>query len=620
MTTTTATVAQSSYAVGLRHVHIDVRSSSPTTGGVYKGIGEFRIYRGGSLVKSANNVHEFAWLAAHGDEWYARYTDFTGDKGAWETGTISVTGAYAIQYYVRNSGNNANPGTSGSPFATVDHAVTQMRANLTSGQVGVIWLMEGETHTSTGSLCAGSGTARCFHFRRWGNTTTRPIVNGTTGFATGMRESFAVEGVDLVINNASGTAFYLFRFGGDASGRAAYNSWVKDCAVTGSYQNLVYVDDTGSTVSGADRAVCSWFALDNVTSAASSQRALYGYTFPQYWLIDGWDFDAPAGSANLEAPIRSGRFARCFFRGIRCTASSTSGRDSFRFIQGDASGEGAFHSCSFLDCEFYTGGAATQFRIDAAQADGQANAYVNNLTFSNCTWEAWGLGADGFAFQAHTTGTQVIQEIAFRNCYGVREINFGAGAATSYDEILLVHCYGERDDANQGTPLVRCDSTAGAFADGCFELYGCVAYYPTAGTSGTRSIVEAPTAAKVGVIQYCHIGKVDNPGGTQGIINGSAASGTNTSDVSTTYNLTAHSTTFAALNPRLTSVSSGGTQLAGTGWPHSYSIDADNKVRDASTPDAGPFEFGATTEPDNPVGGGAIAALAAVNRMMQGFQ
>jgi hypothetical protein len=47
--------------------------------------------------------------------------------------------------------------------------------------------------------------------------------------------------------------------------------------------------------------------------------------------------------------------------------------------------------------------------------------------------------------------------------------------------------------------------------------------------------------------------------------------------------------------------------LAGTGYPLALgvSIDADGYLRSATTPDAGPYEYGASTTPDDPeIGGG----------------
>lgn len=603
MTTTTLTSYASTYEVGTRHVHFDLRSSSPTTGDVYEGIGEFRVYRSGVLIESANNVHEFGWPGEDGDVVHARYSDMDGDHGDWESYTYSVSGAYSLQYYVNGStGDDADPGTSSEPFATIGQAVTTVRASLTSGQVAAIHVAEGQSYDQSGAaIWAGGTTARCVHFLRWGDASTRPAITNCQGLSTGMRESFVVDGIDLTGAAGGYAAANLTRSGGLASDRSPYNIALRNCELS-SWDRGVDWDDSGSFT---DRTVQRFIELTDVTMDQNRVFHIYGYAYPECLMFRNVALaDVTGGGAS---PIRMGRIARSYFKNWTVLPTASATENSARLIMGNASGEGAMHSVSFDQCQFKLHGTYG-LRLES---DSTGN-WMNNITWNACEFDSEATSAVNEEINANG---KVTTDVMFRNCSFGQPIYFNTNASVSngYDNIRFVNCIGSRRNWI-GEGIVRTGGDATTVADDCFEGHSCAAHWaPDPDRSDdTRSFFQVPTAAKVASATYIHLGKAgpdDTP--DQGIINGSTATGTNSSTYSTTFNLTASGWVFGALDAELTSATVGDTELAGTGKPHDYSIDANGFLRHATTPDAGPFEFGGSTAPDNPDVGGVTYTLTA---------
>ena len=402
-----------------------------------------------------------------------------------------------------------------------------------------------------------------------------------------MRESFVIDDIN-VAGPGSGDFVNLFRFGGVGSDRSPYDCAVLRCDAS-SFDRGIAFDD--STVTSADRQYQRFLCLEDVEFDQMGTFHLYGYAYPECWLFRDvlfLDTITPGGS-----PIRFGRLARSYFENWRVTPSASAVANAHRFIMGDGAGEGAMHSISFSDCKFLVRG----FFGIRMESDDRAN-WVNNISWSDSEFD--GQSAPSFSVEAHASGLD-FHSIAFRNCYSGREHIYSTNAAlaSGYDKIRYYNCASSREDwAGEGV-FVRTGGDAASIADGCFEAHSCFGYFSIAGNDDTRSLFQVPTAAKVGSVTYSRIGKVDSPAGTQGIINGSAPSGTNGSDVSTTYNLTGSGATFGDFDPELTS-DTGDNELIGAGMPHAYSIDANGFLRDASTPDVGPYEYGASAEPEGP--------------------
>lgn len=590
MTTTNLSSYASTYGVGRRHVHFDVRSSTPTSGAVYEGIGEWRVERGGSIIHRTNNSHEFAWLGLDGDVVWARFTDFDDNAGDWEPYTFSVTGTHAATFYINGSTGNdtTGDGSSGSPWATIGKGVTELRAVLTSGQVGALYIAEGQTYDLGGASAhsAENTTERRIDFLRWGTSTTRPVISNTSGFATGTKGKFRVEDIDIQLD-AFGRAFDLTRSGGVVADRRPYDVIVRLCDVSAGDRGISFDD---LTVTGSDRSVCSFVALENVTIEDVGTFPMYGYAYPQHWLLR----DVTIGDHATQSPFRCGIFARSFFERFDVLPSAASATNAMRIIMGDGSGEAALHLCSFVKC---TWRLRSNFGV-RLESDGVAN-WVNDLTVADCHIESE--TQFGWEVEANVAGMvwarTVFRGTKFRgNCATFWNTN--AAWSSGYEDILFIDCAASRrtDWAAEGV-LVRTGSDASAFATGCFRGYGCAGYWTATGNNGTRSLFQVPSAGAVGTVENCHVGKIDDPGGTQGIVNGSAPTGTNTSTVSTTFNWTNNGATFGAFDPTLTADSG---PLAGTGYPRSYAIDAAGFLRSTTTPDAGPYEFGASLLPDDP--------------------
>jgi len=594
MTTTTLTSYASTYSVDVQHVHFDLRSSTPTSGSAWECVGEWRVERGGVFIHRANNVLDFAWLGEDGDVVHARATDLEGNKGDWETYTYSVTGTYAATYYVDGAAAGGGDGSEGSPYNTIADAVTAIRAVLTSGQVGAIYIDEGQTYDlgDTALLSADNTTARRIDFLRWGEASTKPEITNCSGVSTGTKGSFRIKGV-----NVTGAAFAfafanLGRSGGTVGDRRAYNVILEDVEVS-AFDRTVDFDDSVPT--SADRSVCSFFFWDGGSSATRFFH-VYGYSFPQHWTLRNVDLGDSTGGGG--SPFRAGRFARSYFEAFNLELSASAVENSMRWIGGNGTGESRVHSCSWNHCNMrLRGNYEWRWEWDGA------GTFVEDCCFNDCSFDRSGDFSSGMSFGSGTA-LGSFKRMAFRNArfHAYMSLDSTGLNDNTIDDLLFVHTNATRRDWQAEGVLIRVVGSGGSdvMTDGAVRAYGCVGYWPNTGNNGTRSLFDLASTAKAAAIEYCHVGKVDNPGGTQGMVNGSAATGTNTSDVSTTYNFTNVGATFDTFDPTLTSVSAGDTELAGTGWPRTYSIDGNDYVRDASTPDAGPYEYGASATPDDP--------------------
>jgi hypothetical protein len=126
-------------------------------------------------------------------------------------------------------------------------------------------------------------------------------------------------------------------------------------------------------------------------------------------------------------------------------------------------------------------------------------------------------------------------------------------------------------------------------------------------------MTRAALATKVGSSDYNHYGAVGattlnwtrTSGGTNGTLaqwrTDSGGDANSSLTQNTTFDLTAPGTAPAHLLADI-HLASGTGPLAGSGYPLALgvSIDADGYLRSATTPDAGPFEYGATDLPDDP--------------------
>ena len=595
MTTTSLTGYASTYAVEKQHVHFDLRSSTPTSGEAWEGIGEWRVERTGAIIHRANNVLDFAWLGENNDVVYGRFSDIYGDKGDWESYTYSVTGTYATTVYVDGDAAGGGDGTTGSPYNTIQDAVTGVRAILTTGEVGAIYIDEGQTYdlTDTYVLTAEDTTQRRIDFLRWGYTGTKPVIENSRGFVAGDKGSYRLKDLTISTTGSDYAAMDLGRFGGAVDDRLPLNVIAEGIDMSG-HENLISFDDT--TVTGDDRSVCSFAFLEDCSSTDAGNFHVYGYSYPQHFCfrnVELYDILGAGGS-----PFRAGRFARSYFENFNLTASPSAVENSMRWIGGTNTGESRVHSVSWNHCDMRLQGNY-EWRWEE---DGPGN-FIEDLCFNDCSFDRAGDFSPSMAFNTTTT-TGSFNRIAFRNTrfHAWMTISDNNLPDNSIDNLLYIHSTATRRDWQAEGVFIRVLGGGGTdvMADGAVRAYGCVGYWPNAGNNGTRSLFDLANTGKAGEIEYCHVGKSDNPGGTQGLVNGSVATGTNTSDFSTSYNFTNSGATYDTLDSTLTSVTSGDTELAGAGWPHVNSIDADDFLRNTSTPDAGAYEFGTSTAVDDP--------------------
>lgn len=286
MTTTVLTSFESRYKVGEQHVHFNLRSSTPTVSGVndMDAMGSFRVIRNNQIIKREDDILDFAWLGQDGDKVYARFTDVSGNAGAWEYYTYSVSSSYDYNYYFDSSVTGTGTGTSGDPWKSVS-SVTAVNAAMTDGGTYACWFKEGQTFhlSSAGStLINNYNTATKYgmmRFVRWGNTSgvSNPIIHwdasntnspsypaGSDPFFidAGRRESFQFSAVDFLCPSTA--AFFRSNRSTTLSGEPL-NFLMADCNVSAGSYFLYIVNGRITTPSGfATLEDNSFIALKNV--------------------------------------------------------------------------------------------------------------------------------------------------------------------------------------------------------------------------------------------------------------------------------------------------------------------------------------------------------------------
>jgi len=623
MTTTTLTSYASTYAVGRQHVHFDVRSSTPTSGAMNDrdAQGQWRVERGGTIIKRENGVLDFGWLGLDGDVIHARAVDSAGNAGDWETYTYSVTANTAadeVHYVNGTTGSDVTgDGSSGNPWASIGQAVSEIEAVLTSGQVGVVFVAGGITYSE--STFSGGTTAYCIRVVWDGTGGTRPHVDFAefaTGFQTGMRKSWHLEGLHLDGNDTAqnqSQALDFARVGGVAADRSAYNCMMINCE-TERWGLTVTGQDSVLVPSERDLGVTDFIAFEDVTTDESVSRyAFYGFNFADKWLFRNVTIGGTS-AVNFSA-LRLWQLGRGYAEDVTVDTNNTGSRS--RILPGPSSDStGAMRLNSWVRLDHVDGGGIG-FEPDSGVA---GLAYMEDVRFVSCrvadgfiTFRASEGGADnmvvptrvdfvnhsmggGFDFDGNVASGGVMQSVRFRDC----------GVSHGYQNGAFLNLDGQ---------------AASSFADGCFDAEGCFVYWGMAHnfegggafvtSSGGMTLAEI--AAKMGDCDYNHTGKVDGDflrwarhsdspfssdlaaWQTESSLDANSSTNNNT-----TFSLTDDGyTTPTDLDLTLTNDTG---PLSGAGLPltSGVALDALGYLRDASTPDAGPYEYGASATPGDP--------------------
>lgn len=635
MTTSTLNAYESDYAVGRQHVHFDGRSSTPTTGAMNDRDAQcyWRVVNeaGDAFVHRVNGVLDFAWLGTGTQSVRMMAVDRAGNKGSWVTYTYSVAANAAADHvrYVDNTASGGAAGTEGDPFETIAEAKSYMASNVGSGEVGIIFVREGQTHSLTASAWdGGDATARLVRFVRWGTSTTKPVMQwnaSSTGFNFGKRGSIHVE--SIVLNGGTtphaATCVNSGRSTGDETDRNAYNGMFYDV----DFESWGYTFEGEDDLAAAERysGVLDFMAWEDCTFSGNEHTGGNHY----YWI--GLRHLRYGLMRNVE--ILDGVSGQQVFRLYSWADSVIDGfvDDSdtsvrLRFASNPTSEPLGWERCSFSGITRYT--TSAEFADISLEADASIDG---NAAFTDCRWVNCTLTGGGYATFTDNGGADNGVEctrVDFINCVASRQFTLGVSAVSAnvHTSVRFRDCTVVRGYQDGAFLILQGSSTS--YAADAIEVHGCYIYWRQTesldygGFYVAGGISQAELADIIGASDYNHTAKVDgdsvnwleHSGGTSSRSAWTTASGFDgNSDhlSSTTLDLTDNGATNQEdLDVRLTA---GSGPLAGAGYPlpSGVAIDADGFLRDTSTPDAGPFEFGASATPDDPSLSGSPYTLTA---------
>lgn len=621
MVTTALDYWESDYAVGRRHVDFTGRNSTPDVGAMNDRDAQmyWRVIRGGFIIHREHKILDFQWLGLDADEVRGQAWDRAGNKGSWVTYTFSVTANEDADWvrYVDTSGNDTTgDGSEGNPWATGAKAVTEAQAALTSGQVGVIFFSDDQTHSFSGTAFTGSNSTSCLlRFVRQGDGTDRPVFSfptNTTAFTVGKRGVCHIDGCDVkspTLATVSGDAFALNRSGGVAADQDPWNFMAVDCAVDGFNRTLFC--NNGLTAADRDEACNSFVALQNVTFSRTRTYYVYGLFYTDRVLWAGCTFATHTGS-NTNEFTRTWGLGRTFIRDTTFTITATD--STTRWLVAQAAGDDtyAMRYVTFARCTWIgaSGSTTNRFAIDTSQT---SDGIMHDVRLVDCGF----FGAlttittsDGYGVS--TTRFDMLE------CFSVHRmaLSLFPSSTSLFTSVRLRNFTASQPQAGQGTFLIV-SGAAARYASGCFAVVGCTAYTGALAPSdlmafyNAEGMTRADFASKIAESDRNRFVKnsAHTPNWVRNLTDGNQTIATwqantahddnSTVNVSTAANFVNDGLTMLDGDLRLASDSG---PLAGTGYPLplGVSIDADGYLRSATTPDAGPYEYGASTLPEDP--------------------
>lgn len=638
--TTVLTTAASNFNVGRQHGHFNIRGTTPVEGLINDrdAHGQWRVVRNGSVIHRIDGVLDFAWLGLDGDIVWVRAVDKAGYKGSWVSYTFSVQDNLSadVVRYLSASGSDSNDGTTNNPWLTIEHSKSQMELLVSSGQVGVLFIAGASSAYNASSSAWGypsfisSGlTERAIRYV-WDGSGSKPSIvfaSGVTGFYTGMRESIHIEGINLISLRGDSSSFEgcinMQREDGAISDRRPYNLALINCTLYNWYNGITGEDNLTPT---SGLALQNSSGLDFVAFEGTTWSGTYGFDMVglghcRYVLMrnllfthgdpenyDGAiriynisDFYAEDIDTNFVSGTATGYrfcvdsadplFRRASLVRLR-TKSSSPYNTSCRFeFDSGGNGVGDVEDVRFFACNMYP--STFLFVADGGGTASGNAVQANRVDYINCV-------ADSFYIESSNYQNEIHQSIRLRDCGFVR--------------------------AYRGSAFITLNGVESKYASGCLQVNGCYGYYSDTGNTVEDAMfyyvpdmLVSEFAEKISNSDYNHIGKADLLGTLYWVRSVSGiTSESNLSTWQSTYNLDLNSTnrgisgtdtTFyltndglldpTAINVRLTAAS-GPLSQSGYPLPNQVSIDADGYIRSSTTPDAGPYEYGANTLPDDP--------------------
>jgi hypothetical protein len=620
MSTTTLTTVASDYDCRIRHVWFNVRSSTATTGSTWEGWGEWRVVRGGTVIHRISKTLDFTWCTKNdGDIVYVRYVDKAGNFGSWESYTITVdaaANATLLKYINGTTGNDSNDGSSGNPWLTCTKFKTEAAAAVASG-AEIIGMFSGSaTYAWAGTQGWDGGTTPCRVQFVWDGTGTKPLMTWNTnvfGFITGYRQSVVVEGFDLDGNYASGigTCFSPERDSASST-RSACNSIFLNCDIHDWYQGFhggdawITADPTARRDSGNNE----FLHVEDCTFDANNEYHMWGMDYMRYFSMRNVYFGNTTGAANNLIHVRMYSLGDHYWEDVESDPGTTA---SFR-TPANLDTDSATRYGSIV--RYVMKGTDAGLNGYSLAAAGTGTAYIHDLRFVDCTFD---VSCPRFEINAHgQTNTIDVDRVQFWNCTIQNNVDLKATATTggTYDKIEFVQCAFVAETYDGGTygPYFSCtDHTR--YVDSGFRFVGNAILWPDTGDDPPRVVLDgqnmtrAQLAGKFAECNYNHAGKnsahsirwaAHNDNGFSSSLSdwqGATVHDDNSSSTqSTGFNLTNNGLS-GVVNARMTTDTGGDNELIGTGYPHAYWVDGDGYVYDD---DAGPYEYGAATLPDDP--------------------
>lgn len=625
MTTTTLTSRESTFAVGRQHVQFDVRSSTPTSGAmtdVDAGAHWF-VFRPATSttvpIHAVSGCLDFAWCGIDGDVVFARAYDSSGNEGSDVSYTYSVaadTDADIVRYVDNTAGTGS--GTSGDPYATIAEAKADM-SSLTTGQVGVVFVREGQTHTMGATTAyssdSGPNTDCLVRFVRWGSASTQPILqwsDDSDGFAAGLKGGIHIEDLELDGGYSSGSNFAVTirRESGTLGDREPFNVMIFGCLIENWWGGIETTETVLGNTNRAE-ACLSFVAIVYTTIQGCASYHVYGLNYYNEFYVRNLTLgDKPSGantqqwrSFDLGRHYIEGLVQDCNIQGaLRITGeAATDTNDGTRL--------GTWINCRHVGTDEYV----SNFALEADAGD-NGLAYVTDVRFVNCQsdYGNFQLSVDfgGGANMVNATRLQYVNCIAGRPfLMAAAATAVGTVTSVQFRDCSVIRSY---QDGN----FIQLTNAAARYATGCFSLKGCTILWVPSGSDGCQfigagSMTLADAAAKFSDCDYNHAGKTDattvfwiihsDSPFQNTLANWQTASSEDSNSSltqSTDFNYTDDGVPTASTRDLRLASASG--ELSGTGFPRTIAVDADGYLRDASTPDAGPYEYGASTEPTVP--------------------
>ncbi len=616
MTTTVLSSFASSYAVGLRHVHFNLRSSTPTTGLIHEGHGEWYVTRGGAIVSTLTAIGGlvFAAVLQDGDIVTARYIDRAGAAGADVTYTASVTGTASYVQHVSAAGNDANNGTTeGLAVLTFAQAWTNMMASLGSGQVGEIRCRRGDTFTSSAVQSFSGSSQRLVIVTAYGSG-ARPILRwptNTNGISVGDWGSVHLRGVDMDGQDAglgdSGSINYT-----RTTPNGPVNLLISDCVLRNWTWSIRLTGTNGENGSNWTDGRGDFVAIVDTTCTNAGSIHLFSSFAQRYTLLR----DVTMGDTNGENNDNIWRVTRWKDHFLQRVTWTPGNNASLRNQAGpslgatDIWGPGSWLNCTFNAPELSSQHFLSKWGFGRTAPDGTGEGFVTDVRLVGCRGNRV-----EFDFVGNT-----LTRVQLWNCQahgGGFRLRPDAGALTpgTVTSIEFRDCAHVDDDGYQ---CFWFQSAPARYAAGSITITG-FAHWVRTGTSqlfiSTDGMTMAELIGKLAVSNRNHVGQqttgtynwaqaTDQAWGLafwQANSGGLDANSSLTSSVGTA-NFTNVGTTLSAVDLRRTS----STSFVNDVGLARVLRDSEGRIRSATTPDAGPFEFGAAL-PTPPATGGSSA-------------